>query len=121
MNSKKDIDILIDSPELSEGKEAWVRYRKSFENDDQEIPAIADAIKDADETIRWFEQLEAAAGESDLDSALTVLPSLKHDTSFAPRMLTPSELDWLRRNEKAVSERAATLMAERKARRASAD
>ena len=112
MNSKKDIDILIDSPELSEGKEAWVRYRKSFENDDQEIPAIADAIKDADETIRWFEQLEAAAGESDLDSALTVLPSLKHDTSFAPRMLTPSERDWLRRNKKAATKRALELIAE---------
>ena len=64
MNSKKDIDILIDSPELSEGKEAWVRYRKSFENDDQEIPAIADAIKDADETIQWFEQLETSGGDT---------------------------------------------------------
>ena len=113
--------MLIDPPEFCEGKEAWVRWRKGLEKDDPEIPAIADAIKEADEVIQWYEQEEATAGESDLNSALTVLPSLKHDTSSAPRMLTPSELDWLRRNEKAVSERAATLMAERKARRASAD
>ena len=112
MNSKKDIDMLIDPPEFCEGKEAWVRWRKGLEKDDPEIPAIADAIKEADEVIQWYEQEEMSGGESDLDSALTVLPSLKHDTSSAPRMLTPSERDWLRRNKKAATKRALELIAE---------
>ena len=51
-------------------------------------------------------------GENALDSALTVLPSLKHDTSSAPRMLTPSEIDWLRQHKKAGLKRLATLLDE---------
>jgi hypothetical protein len=38
-------------------------------------------------------------GNSDTVMALTPLPSLKHDTSSAPRMLTSSEIDWLRRHK----------------------
>lgn len=41
-------------------------------------------------------------GSNGLDSALTVLPSLRDDTSSAPRMLTPSEIEWLRQHQKAV-------------------
>ncbi len=33
------------------------------------------------------------------------LPSLKHDTSSVPRMLTPSEIDWLRHNKKVMLDR----------------
>ena len=44
-------------------------------------------------------------GESNSVSALTPLPSLKDDTSSAPRMLTPSEIVWLRQNKQAVLER----------------
>lgn len=46
-------------------------------------------------------------------SALSLLPSLRHDTSSAPRMLTPSEIDWLRRNKKATLERLIALANER--------
>ena len=41
-------------------------------------------------------------GETDSDSDLSVLPSLRDDTSSAPRMLTPSEIEWLKRHQKAV-------------------
>jgi len=44
-------------------------------------------------------------GGNSSDLALNPLPSLKHDTSSAPRMLTPSEVDWLRQNKKAVLDR----------------
>lgn len=50
-------------------------------------------------------------GETDSDSALTLLPSLKHDTSSAPRMLTPSEIEWLRRHNKAVHARHQRFLA----------
>ncbi|MBK7542462.1 MAG: hypothetical protein IPP10_14520 [Candidatus Competibacteraceae bacterium] len=49
-------------------------------------------------------------GANDSGSALTVLPSLKRDTSSAPRMLTPSEIDWLKRNQKAVAEQVASRL-----------
>ncbi|MBK8963376.1 MAG: hypothetical protein IPM75_09920 [Candidatus Competibacteraceae bacterium] len=49
-------------------------------------------------------------GANDSGSALTVLPSLKDDTSSAPRMLTPSEIDWLKRNQKAVAEQVASRL-----------
>jgi hypothetical protein len=55
-------------------------------------------------------------GASALDSALTVLPSLKHDTSSAPRMLTLSEIVWLRRNKQATAERITALLAARRTR-----
>lgn len=60
MKSKKDIDVLIDSPEFCAGKDAWVQWRKGLEKDDPEIPAIADAIREAEEVIRWYEQEEAS-------------------------------------------------------------
>lgn len=52
-------------------------------------------------------------GESNLDSALTVLPSLKDDTFSGPRMLTPSEIDWLRQNLKASYKELLRIAAER--------
>ncbi len=48
-------------------------------------------------------------GENNSDSALKPLPSLKDDTSSVPRMLTPSEIAWLRQNKKAVLERLFVL------------
>lgn len=59
MTSKKDIDVLIDPPAFCAGKPAWVRWRKGLEKDDPEIPAIADAIKEADEVIRFYETEES--------------------------------------------------------------
>ena len=59
MISKKDIDVLIDPPEFCSGKAAWVRWRKGLEKDDPEIPAIADAIKEAEEVIRFYEAEES--------------------------------------------------------------
>ena len=41
-------------------------------------------------------------GSSNSDSDLTALPSLKHDTSSAPRMLTPSEIVWLQDDKRRV-------------------
>lgn len=38
-------------------------------------------------------------GSINLDLVSTPLPSLKEDTSFEPRMLTPSEVDWLKQNK----------------------
>jgi hypothetical protein len=55
----KDIDVLIDPPAFCAGKEAWLHWRKGLEKDDPEIPAIANAIKEADEVIAWYEQGEA--------------------------------------------------------------
>lgn len=60
MKSKKDIDVLIDPPEFCAGKDAWVQWRKGLERDDPEIPAIADAIREAEEVIRWYEQEETS-------------------------------------------------------------
>ena len=42
-------------------------------------------------------------GQRDSATALTPLPSLKHDTSSEPRMLTPSEQDWLRANKRVAT------------------
>jgi hypothetical protein len=47
-----------------------------------------------------------------LVSALQPLPSLKHDTCFAPRMLTPSEIAWLRQHKQAVTAELRRLMKE---------
>jgi len=41
-----------------------------------------------------------SGGASSSDSALMLLPSLKDDTSSEPRMLTRSEIDWLKQNKK---------------------
>jgi hypothetical protein len=57
----KDIDVLIDPPEFHAGKEAWIRWREGLRKDDPEIPAIADAIREAEDVIRWYEQEDAAA------------------------------------------------------------
>lgn len=43
-----------------------------------------------------------------LDS--NVLPSLKHDTSSAPRMLTPYEIDWLREDKRKTLEAGKSIM-----------
>jgi len=43
-------------------------------------------------------------GSPDSVSALALLPSLRDDTSTEPRMLTPSEIDWLKRHNRAVGE-----------------
>ncbi len=53
-------------------------------------------------------------GKIDKDSALTSLPSLKQDTSSGPRMLTPSEIDWMRQNKKASAIKLAEIFAEMK-------
>jgi hypothetical protein len=60
VTSKKDIDVLIDPPEFCSGKAAWLRWREGLRKDDPEIPAIADAIKEADEVIRYYEAEEKA-------------------------------------------------------------
>ena len=39
-------------------------------------------------------------GKKSLAMASTDLPSLKPDTSLTPRMLTPSEIEWLRQNKR---------------------
>ena len=52
-------------------------------------------------------------GAPDSDSDSILLPSLKHDTSFAPRMLTPSEIDWLRRNKRASKAELEAIFNER--------
>ena len=53
-------------------------------------------------------------GEINTDSVLTPLPSLKHDTSSAPRMLTPSEIDWLQQNKAAAADKMVALLANMK-------
>jgi hypothetical protein len=57
----KDIDVLIDPPAFCAGKAAWVRWREGLQKDDPEIPAIADAIREADEVIRYYEAEETTA------------------------------------------------------------
>ena len=54
-------------------------------------------------------------GLKDSASALTVLPSLRDDISSAPRMLTPSEISWLRQNKQAALEALTQLARERMA------
>ena len=54
----RDIDVLIDPPAFCAGKPAWLCWRKGLDNDDPEIPAIADAIQEADVVIAWYEQQE---------------------------------------------------------------
>lgn len=48
MNSKKDIDMLIDPPAFCEGKEAWVRWRKGLEKDEnlEKLAGIRDQYPD---------------------------------------------------------------------------
>lgn len=55
----KDIDVLIDPPAFCEGKQKWVRWRQGLEKDNPDIPAIAAAIKEADEVIQWYKKEEA--------------------------------------------------------------
>ena len=61
MNAKKDIDVLIDPPEFCAGKAVWVRWLDSLQNDDPEIPAIADAIREAEDVIHYYETEEKQA------------------------------------------------------------
>jgi len=49
--------------------------------------------------------ISSPGGANSSDSVLMPLPSLKHDTSSVPRMLTPSEIDWLRHNKKVMLDR----------------
>lgn len=61
MNTKKDIDVLIDPPEFCAGKGAWMHCLDGLRKDDPEIPAIADAIREAEEVIRYYEAEEKQA------------------------------------------------------------
>ena len=51
-------------------------------------------------------------GENNLVSDLQILPSLKHDTSFAPRLLTSSEIAWLRQHKQVVTAELRRLVKE---------
>ncbi|KAB2929849.1 MAG: hypothetical protein F9K25_10140 [Candidatus Contendobacter sp.] len=57
----KDIDVLIDPPAFCAGKAAWVRWLEGLRKDDPEIPAIADAIREAEEVVRYYEAEEKQA------------------------------------------------------------
>jgi|GEM_PF-6876201 hypothetical protein len=51
------------------------------------------------------------SGQSNSDSALTVLPSLKQDTSLEPRILTPLEINWLKENKKEAAKKLKGIFA----------
>jgi hypothetical protein len=65
----KDIDVLIDPPELFAGLAAWQQWREGLNKDDPEIPAIAQAIQEADEVLRWYAQHEAGSIEAKLQNS----------------------------------------------------
>lgn len=58
MSLKKEIDVLIDPPEIFAGKERWQHWRDGLNKAEPEIPAITAAIREADEVLRWYEQQE---------------------------------------------------------------
>ncbi|CAK0777651.1 hypothetical protein CCP4SC76_6450002 [Gammaproteobacteria bacterium] len=52
-----------------------------------------------------METILKAGGTESLDTGSQPSQNQKHNTLYAPEMLTPSELDWLKRDAKEASEK----------------